>query len=96
MPFHLVRRSDGDMYKLWHMPAVEMPLPLLAGVYEQGLEAHGEVLHALSHELHSSSAYWIVTVPDGQTKSTTIENRSFEVSLLVHLMNRAEIVESGI
>lgn len=88
--------SDGDMYKLWHMPSIELHLPLLAGAYEQGLEAHGEVLHALSLELQSLSAYWIATVLDGETKSTTIESRSFEVPLLVHLMNRAEAVESGI
>src|SRR5271169_3516481 len=37
--------SDGDMYQLWNMPSIELGLPLLAGVYEEGLEAHGEVLH---------------------------------------------------
>ena len=88
--------SDGDMYQLWNMPSIQLGLPLLAGVYEEGLEAHGEVLHALSQELQSLSAHWIATIPDSETKSTTIENRSFEVPLLVHLMNRAEAVESAI
>ena len=88
--------SDGDMYQLWNMPAIQLGLPLLAGVYEEGLEAHGEVLQALSHELQSLSAHWIATVPDSETKSTTIENRSFEVPLLIQLMNRAEAVESAI
>jgi hypothetical protein len=88
--------SDGDMYRLWNMPSIQLGLPLLAGVYEEGLEAHGEVLHALGQELQTLSAHWIATVPDSETKSTTIENRSFEVPLLVHLMNRAEAVESAI
>ena len=88
--------SNGDMYQLWNLPSIQLGLPMLAGVYEEGLEAHGEVLHALSHELQSLSAHWIATVPDSETKSTTIENRSFEVPLLVHLMNRAEAVESAI
>ena len=84
------------MYKLWKMPSIELHLPLLAGVYERGLEAHGEVLHTLSEELQSLSSYWIATVPDSETKSTTIANRRFEVPLVVHLMNRVEAVEWGI
>lgn len=89
--------DDVDTYyRLWHVPSIEWHLPLLADAYEQDLEAHGEVLHTLSTELKSLAAYWIVTVPDGETKSTTIENRSFEVPLLVHLINSAEAVESGI
>jgi hypothetical protein len=86
----------GDVYQLWNMPSIQLGLPFLAGVYEERLEAHGEVLHALSHEPQSLSAHWIATVPDNETKSTTIENRNFEVPLLVHLMNRAEAVESAI
>jgi hypothetical protein len=88
--------SDGDMYKLWNVPSTELGLPLLAGIYEKGLEAHGEVLHALSQELQRLSAYWIATVADSETRSTSVENRSFEVPLLVQLMNTAEAVESGI
>jgi hypothetical protein len=88
--------GDGDMHRLWNMPSIELGLPLLARIYEKGLEAHGEVLQALSQELQSLSAYWIATVPDSETKSITIENRSFEVALLVHLMSRAEAVESAI
>jgi len=88
--------DDGDMRRLWNMPSIELGLPLLARVYEKGLEAHGEVLHALSQELQSLSTYWIGTVPDSETKSVTIETRSFEVALLVHLMSRAEAVESAI
>jgi hypothetical protein len=67
------------MYEFWHTPSKQLHLPLIAGIYEQGLEAHAEVLHTLSKELQSLSAYWIATVPDGETKSITIENRSFEV-----------------
>jgi hypothetical protein len=40
--------GDGDMHRLWNMPSIELGLPLLARVYEKGLEAHGEVLHALT------------------------------------------------
>jgi hypothetical protein len=88
--------GDGDMYQFWKMPSIHLGLPLLAGVYEDGLEAHGEVLHTLGQELQSLSAHWIATVPDSETKSITIENHSFEVPLLVHLLNRAETVESAI
>ena len=88
--------DDGDMHRLWNMPSIELGLPLLARVYEKGLEAHGELLHALNQELQSLSTYWIGTVPDSETKSVTIETRSFEVALLVHLMSRAEAVESAI
>jgi hypothetical protein len=63
---------------------------------EQRLGADAVVLYNLSKELRSLSAYWIATVPDSETKCTKIENRSFELSLLVHLMSRAEAVESGI
>jgi hypothetical protein len=46
--------GDGDMSQLWKMPSIQLGLPLLAGVYEEGLEAHGEVLHALARMFHEA------------------------------------------
>jgi hypothetical protein len=29
--------GDGDIYELWNVPSIELGLPLLPGVYENGL-----------------------------------------------------------
>jgi hypothetical protein len=88
--------SDGDMHDLWSGPSLRLGLPLLARAYGNGLKLHGDELVALRQEVEALSADWVETVSDDATKATGIGTRSFDVPLLVHLLNRAEGVEAAI
>jgi hypothetical protein len=88
--------GDGDMHEFWSGRAVRLGLPLLANAYNAGLKLCGDELVALRHEVEALWANWVESVSADETRTTTIGNRTFDVPLLVHLMDRAESVESAI
>ena len=88
--------GDGEMHEFWSRPAVRLGLPLLANAYAAGLKLRGDELVALRHEVEALCADGVGSVSDDETRTTTIGNRTFDVPLLVHLMDRAESVESAI
>jgi hypothetical protein len=88
--------SDGDMHDHWSGPSVRLGLPLLAGAYDGGLNLHGDELVALRQEVESLCAHWVEAVSDDEVRTSRFGDRTCDVPLLVHLMNRAECVESAI
>lgn len=50
--------AGGTVFEWWHDPAIELGLPLLGSVYQDGLEVEGERLAELGRELDALERYW--------------------------------------
>ena len=61
--------SGGQIYDFWHLPAVELGLPLLSNLYEKGLTLSGDQLESISIELDRLESHWKATEAGcGQSK----------------------------
>src|SRR6266571_1895178 len=56
---------EGIVFAHWHSPAFKLGLPLVAQIYNDGVEIPPELLADLSHELDKLEQYWQATGTGG-------------------------------
>jgi hypothetical protein len=59
--YHKPLGADDTIFGYWHLPACDLGLPLVAQIYHEGIEVHGEQLDKLSEELQTLNAHWLTT-----------------------------------
>src|SRR5262245_20815649 len=50
--------SDGSVHEFWHVPALQLGLPLIRSIYNDGLWLHGVDLERLGREADTLERYW--------------------------------------
>jgi hypothetical protein len=88
--------GDADLHQFWSVPASQLDLPLLAQVYDEGLEVSGADLGRLHDEVWTLQKRWIQIIPDDETRTYDILGRTVAVPLIAHLSNRAESVLAAV
>ena len=59
--YHKSLGPDDNVFAYWHLPALDLGLPLLAQIYHEGLDVHGHQLDTLELELQKLAEYWEAT-----------------------------------
>jgi hypothetical protein len=84
--------GDRDLRQFWSVPASQLNLPLLAQIYDEGLQVSGADLGRLHDEIWTLEKRWTEVVFDDEIRTYDILGRTVVVPLLAHLSHRAESV----
>lgn len=89
--------SDVAVHRYWSGPAARAGLPLIAGIYESGLDAQGSDLDRLGDELLALQDLWSSEIDPSATERFACPGYEGEVPILYDLLfRRAEFLRGAI
>jgi hypothetical protein len=65
--------GDGDLRQFWSVPASQLDLPLLAQIYDEGLQLSGADLGRLHDEVWTLQKLWIEIISDDEIRQSDAE-----------------------